>query len=245
LFHSDVIDIHCHILPEVDDGPKSWEASETMCRIAAQDGIEHIVATPHANDCYFYDRPYFEELLRSLASRIGEKPALSLGCDFHLSEENMQNALRDPERYAIANTRYLLVEFSNTRISRSVDDWFRGMHHEGIRPIITHPERNPLLRKDPARIFAWLELGASVQLTASSLAGHWGKAAQRTSEWLLRKKAVAFLASDAHDPIRRPPILSKAKKLVAEGFGEKLARTLVDTNPRAVIRNRPLAAAGL
>src|SRR5262245_36428502 len=77
-----VIDIHSHILPEVDDGPKSWETAEAMCRIAAEDGIEHMVATPHANDRYFYDRVYFTELVASLQQRIGEKPRLSLGCDF-------------------------------------------------------------------------------------------------------------------------------------------------------------------
>lgn len=240
-----MIDIHCHILPEVDDGPQSWEAAETMCRMAAADGIEHIVATPHANQRYFYDRAYLAELLGSLERRIGGRPALSLGCDFHLSPENMQSAMRAPERYAIANTRYLLVEFSNTSITASVDHWFRGMHAQGMRPIITHPERNPLLQKDPGRIFTWLELGASVQLTASSLTGDWGKPARRASEWLLEKKAVAFLATDAHDPLRRPPILSKAKKIVDERFGEKLARALVETNPRAVLRNRPLTSPGL
>jgi len=92
-----VIDIHCHILPEVDDGPKSSEISEAMCRMAAEDGIEHIVATPHSNDHYFYDRDYLLTLLENLRQRIGPRPALSLGCDFHLSFDNMQMALRTGE----------------------------------------------------------------------------------------------------------------------------------------------------
>ncbi len=91
-----MIDIHCHILPEVDDGPKSWEIAEAMCRMSAQDGIEHIVATPHANDRYFYDREYLSGLLLNLQQRIGETPKLSLGCDFHLSYENMRGAMESP-----------------------------------------------------------------------------------------------------------------------------------------------------
>ena len=104
-----MIDIHCHILPEVDDGPKTWETSEAMCRMAAQDGIEHMVATPHANDRYYYDRAYLTSLLAQLQQRVGPLPRLSLGCDFHLSFENLQAALETPERWSIGNTRYLLV----------------------------------------------------------------------------------------------------------------------------------------
>jgi protein-tyrosine phosphatase len=235
-----VVDIHCHILPEVDDGPKSWEAAVTMCRLAVEDGIDHIVATPHANDFYFYDRAYLSELVEDLQARVGPRPTLSLGCDFHLSQPNMQNAIRQPAKYAIGETRYLLVEFSNSKISREVDDWFCRMHELGMRSIITHPERNPLLQKRPGKILDWLELGAMVQLTASSLTGHWGKPAQLASARLLRERAVSFLATDAHDPIRRPPILSEAKRLVAEEFGCRLAEALVETNPRAVIGNQPL-----
>ena len=140
-----MIDIHCHILPEVDDGPKSWEVAEAMCRRAAADGIEHMVATPHSNDRYFYDREYLSKLLHELQRRIGDKPVLSIGCDFHLSYENMQSALQTPERYRIANSRYLLVEFSNFSIPPQVDEWFTNMNHAGTTPIITHPERNPIV----------------------------------------------------------------------------------------------------
>src|SRR5260370_17156662 len=87
-----------------------------MCRMAVQDGIEHIVATPHANDRYFYDREYLSGLLQNLQKRIGETPKLNLGCDFHLSYENLQSAMATPEGYCIANTRYLLVKFSNFSI---------------------------------------------------------------------------------------------------------------------------------
>jgi protein-tyrosine phosphatase len=235
-----VIDIHCHILPEVDDGPKSWEVSETMCRMAAQDGIEHIVATPHSNDRYFYDREYLSTVLETLVERIGPMPKLSLGCDFHLSYDNMQNALRHPDRYCIGATRYLLVEFSNFSISAQVDDWFTQIHDRGITPIITHPERNPILQQNPQRVLKWIELGCTVQVTASTFTGFWTVRARQIADFLMKENAVHFLATDAHETQRRVPILSNARKVVAKEFGEERATLLVESNPAAVVNDRPL-----
>jgi protein-tyrosine phosphatase len=235
-----VIDIHCHILPEVDDGPKSWDIAEAMCQMAAQDGIEHIVATPHSNDRYFYDRKYLSTLLQTLQQRIGPQPVLSLGCDFHLSYDNMQSAIRKPEQFCIGNSHYLLVEFSNFGISPQVDDWFTQIRQRGITPIITHPERNPILQQDPHRILNWIELGCAVQVTASVFTGFWGPRPRQIADRLLKDKAVHFLSTDAHDTKRRVPILSEARKVIAKEFGEELARSLVEDNPAAVVKNQPL-----
>jgi protein-tyrosine phosphatase len=235
-----VVDIHCHILPEVDDGPKNWETAEAMCRMASEDGVEHMVATPHANDRYYYDRAYLQQLLGVLQQRIGPEPELSLGCDFHLSFENMKSALETPERYCIGNSRYLLVEFSNFSIPQQVDLWFAQMIERGSVPIITHPERNPLLQKDTRRVLNWIELGCTVQVTASALTGGWGERAGEIARWLLQNSAVHFLASDGHEIQRRVPVLSAAKRVVAKEFGEPMAQALVETNPRAVITNSAL-----
>jgi protein-tyrosine phosphatase len=235
-----VIDIHCHILPEVDDGPKSWDVSEAMCRMAAEDGIEHIVATPHSNDHYFYDREYLSSLLETLRQRIGPRPALSLGCDFHLSFENMQAALRTPEKFCIGNSRYLLVEFSNFSISTQVDDWFTQIHARGVTPIITHPERNPILQQHPERILKWRDLECAVQVTASVFTGFWGPRPRHIAEWLLKEQAVHFVSTDAHETKRRVPVLSAAKRVIAKEFGEELARALVADNPGAVVNDQPL-----
>jgi protein-tyrosine phosphatase len=235
-----VIDIHCHILPEVDDGPKSWDIAEAMCQMAAQDGIEHIVATPHSNDRYFYDRKYLSTLLQTLQQRIGPQPVLSLGCDFHLSYDNMQSAIRKPEQFCIGSSHYLLVEFSNFGISPQVDDWFTQIRQRGITPIITHPERNPILQQDPHRILNWIELGCAVQVTASVFTGFWGPRPRQIADRLLKDKAVHFLSTDAHDTKRRVPILSEARKVIAKEFGEDLARSLVEDNPAAVVNDQPL-----
>ena len=236
-----MIDIHSHILPEVDDGPKSWETAVAMCRMAAADGIEHMVATPHSNDRYFYDREYLSGLLQNLQQRIGDRPKLSLGCDFHLSLENMQAALVTPEKYRIGSGRYLLVEFSNFGIPVQIDEWLGQMVELGTRPILTHPERNPILQQTGERVLQWVELGCAVQITASAITGSWGAKAKDMALWFLKEKAVHFLATDAHDTARRPPVLSEARKVVAKQFGEALANSLVEDNPRAVVNDQLLA----
>jgi protein-tyrosine phosphatase len=232
-----VIDIHCHILPEVDDGPKSWDIAEQMCRMAAEHGTEHIIATPHANDRFHYERKYLLNLLEILQQRIGPTPKLGLGCDFHLSFENMQSALEDARPYCIADSRYLLIEFSNFSIPQQIDDWMTQMLERGVVPIITHPERNPLLQQKPERVLDWVKLGCAVQVTASAMSGSWGERAQQAARWLFKKKAVHVLASDGHDTVRRPPILSEARKNLAKEFGEAIAEEMLETNPGAIVRN--------
>jgi protein-tyrosine phosphatase len=235
-----LIDIHSHILPEVDDGAKSWEIAQEMCRMAAADGIEHMVATPHANDRYPYDRENLTELLNRLRGLVGKVPQLSLGCDFHLSYENIQSALKQPERYTIEATPYLLVELSNYSIPAFVEDSFTQLGDKGIRPVITHPERNPILQQMPQRVLQWVELGCIIQVTASALTGSWGERTWRTAEWLLQRQAVHVLASDAHDTKHRVPKLSAARREAEELFGSEVAHALVDANPRAIIEGKPL-----
>ena len=211
-----------------------------MCRMAAEDGIEHIVATPHSNDRYFYDREYLLGMLESLRKRVGFRPALTLGCDFHLSFDNMQMALRAPEKFCIGKSHYMLVEFSNFSISPQVDDWFTQMHERGITPIITHPERNPILQQDPERVLKWRDLGCAVQVTASVFTGFWGPRPRQIADWLLKEKGVHFVSTDAHETKRRVPVLSAAKRIIAKELGEELAQTLVEHNPGAVVRGQPL-----
>jgi len=235
-----MIDIHCHLLPEVDDGPKSWEVSEEMCRMAAADGIEHIVATPHANRRFHYDREYLERALEQLRQRVGKRPRLSLGCDFRLSAENMKDALAFPDRYVIQGGRYLLAEPNHVDVPKHIDDDLRELLKAGITPVITHPERNTVLQRTPQRILKWVELGCVIQVTASALTGGWGETAWHTAQWLLKRNAVHVLASDAHDTTRRPPGLSLAREVVAESQGENIARALVEDNPQAIVSGRAL-----
>lgn len=237
-----MVDIHCHIIPEVDDGARSWEVAAAMCEIAVQDGIEHIVATPHADSHYTYNREELAARLERLQQMAGAMPRFSLGCDFHLSPENLEDAFAHPQRYTIGNTGYLLVEFSHDFIPQQMTGALLQLIQTGLTPVITHPERNPLLHNDVRRLRQWIEDGCLVQITANSLTGYWGEAALRSARSLLEQGVVHVLATDAHDSRRRVPMLSGARALVAQWHGQELARTLVEDNPRAIVSGEKIRA---
>jgi protein-tyrosine phosphatase len=211
-----------------------------MCRAAAADGITHMVAAPHANDRYHYDREYLQGLVEHLQKLVGETPKITLGCDFHLSYENLQGAFANPSRYVIGNTHYLLVEFSNFSIPQNTTDSFLKLGDRGITPVITHPERNPILRENLQRVVEWAEQGCIIQMTGSALTGFWGDRTRRAAEWLLEHQAVHVLATDAHDPEKRVPILSTSRDAAAEIVGDKVAESLVESNPNAIVNDQLL-----
>ena len=237
-----MIDIHCHILPGIDDGATSWEVAEEMCSMAFEDGITHIVATPHANSEFKYDREAFSRQLQDLNNRTSGKLHFSLGCDFHLSYENLGILFDEPSRFVIGQTNYMLLELNDFSIPPNYQELvFRIRSLLGIIPILTHPERHPTLQSQPREVMHWIEAGCLVQLTANSFTGHWGPRAKSAATWLLKNKAAHVIATDAHDTRRRPPLLSEACKIAATIVGEKVALALVEDNPRAVVEGRELS----
>jgi len=235
-----MVDIHCHILPDVDDGSRSWEMSLAMCAMAREDGIEHIVATPHSNEVYFYDRAKLQKLLDQLSEKIGYRPMLSLGCDFHFSYENIQAALENPNQFTIGDTLYLLVEFSDYSLPPSIDENLGKLINAGLRPIITHPERNPLIQRTPDRVLDWVRGGCLVQVTGSALTGRWGKTAESITKWLFEREAVHVLASDGHNLDARKPILSKAREVATTLVDQFVGEALTILNPRAIVNGEPV-----
>jgi protein-tyrosine phosphatase len=235
-----MVDIHTHILPGIDDGSKSWEMTAEMCRIAIADGTTHVVATPHSNDVYTYHRERFIDMLGQLHDTADGRLAFSLGCDFHFSRENITDALGHPRRYTIGDTQYLLIEFHDRGIPATVNDDILSLLSCGMLPIITHPERNQPLLKDPEMVLELVELGCLVQVTADAITGSWGLRSQRMAEWLLQRRAIHVIASDAHDPVRRRPVISEARAAVVEMAGENIADALVRLNPEAIVDDRPL-----
>jgi protein-tyrosine phosphatase len=235
-----MVDIHCHILPNVDDGSRSWDMTEEMCRIAADDGIRHIVATPHCNHKFGYDRQRYQDMLGQLREASGGRVEFSLGCDFHFSYENITDAIEHPKRYTINGMRYLLIEFSNYGIPPNANDHIFLLTSKGMVPIITHPERNPLLARRPESVLELVNAGALVQVTANAITGFWGTQAKSVAEWLLQRGAVHVVASDAHDAFRRMPVLSEARAAVAKLVGEDIANDLVVNNPRAIVDGQAL-----
>jgi len=165
---------------------------------------------------------------------------LSLGCDFHLSYENLERVLDQPHTYTIGETNYLLVELSNYSVPIQLTDCFVRLGDRGLIPILTHPERNPILQQNPQRVLEWVEQGCLTQVTASALAGSWGERPEIIARWLLDHAAVHVLATDAHDAKRRVPILSKARDLAEQIVGAEYAQALVEGNPGAIVNGQPI-----
>jgi protein-tyrosine phosphatase len=165
---------------------------------------------------------------------------LATGCDFHLSYENLQDLQINPQKYTINQKNYLLVEFAEFAIPPSMDDTMHQLQLAGLSPIITHPERNSLLRAQPERMYRWLHQGCYAQITALSILGRFGSAAQNRAEEWLDAGRIHFVASDAHNLQGRPPQLRAAYDKVAERRGDAVAQALFQDNPLAAFEGRSL-----
>ncbi len=235
-----MVDIHCHILPGLDDGADSLEEALQMAGMAIADGITHVVGTPHASDHF----PFHPELVRQrqseLQARLGDRLVLAAGCDFHLSYENLQALRAQPGNYTINQKDYLLVEFADFAIPPTAEDALHQLQLARLSPIITHPERNGLIRAQPERLWRWLRLGCYVQVTAQSLLGRFGQDTRRLVESWLDQQRIHFFASDAHNATSRPLRLRPAYEVVEKRWGEEVARALFYDNPLAAFEGRPL-----
>lgn len=235
-----MIDIHCHILPGLDDGPDDIRLASEMAEMAIGDGVTHVIGTPHANDTYHFDPALIRQRRDELQARFEGRLTLATGCDFHMSFDNLQDIRHDAWRYTLNQKNYLLVEFATYSIPPSMDQALHELQLAGLRPIITHPERNPLVRAKPDRLFQWLRQGCYAQITAGSLLGKWGEASKEAAERWLKGGAVHFLASDAHNVTSRPLKLKETYDWVADKNGDDVARALLVENPRAVFEGREL-----
>jgi protein-tyrosine phosphatase len=238
-----MIDIHHHLLWGLDDGSTSVENSVAMAKIAAEDGITHVVCTPHANGQYAYDRQVVAAKIAELQGILDEQKVplkLGRGCDFHMSYDNIQEAKADPERFSINGLGYLLVELPDYGISHGLTETYYQLRLAGLTPILTHPERNATLQADPERLADWLRGGLLVQVTAGSVTGRMGKQAQKMAHQLLANRWVHFLATDAHNTTSRPPRMREACDLVAQKYGPDYAHALCVGNPVAAFMGKPL-----
>jgi protein-tyrosine phosphatase len=235
-----MVDIHSHILPGIDDGPKTLEDSVTMVKMAAKSGTTDIVATPHSDLHFKFQPELVEARIAEVSEACGRVLRIYRGCDFHLHWDNIQDSLEHPTRYTINGKRYLLVEFSELLIPKSTDEVFGRMQAVGIIPVVTHPERNGLLHARLDTLKAWTDSGVRVQVTAQSFTGRFGKAAKSIADELMKRNLVHIIASDAHDTHHRPPVLTEAYAYIAKHYGDARAELLFKTNPGATLTGEPI-----
>lgn len=238
-----MIDIHHHLLWGLDDGASSVETSLAMARMAAADGITHVVCTPHANGRYDYKPAVIDAKIAELQQHLdSEQISLKLGrgCDFHMSYENIEHAQKDTARFSINGLGYLLVEIPDYGLPTGLTEVFYQMQIVGLTPILTHPERNRTLQVDQSRLLDWLRGGVLVQVTAGSVVGRMGKQAEKMAHQLLANRWVNFLATDAHNTTSRPPLMREAFEVVAQKYGPDYAHLLCISNPLAAFTGKPM-----
>ena len=239
-----MIDIHCHILPRIDDGPEDIGTSLRMAEIAAADGITHLVATPH----FTYDeRPAVSDIgrrvddLRNRLDESGLSLKLLAGADIRLTYELVEG-LQRKDVPTIDGSRYFLLELPDI-LPPNLNMVFFAAESNGYAVIITHPERNYSLLSSPQRVEGLRDAGVLFQLTAMSVTGEFGDLAKQFSHMLLKKGYADFVATDAHNNEVRVPVLSKARREVSRLLGGKRAERIFMENPADVLADREIRAA--
>jgi protein-tyrosine phosphatase len=235
-----MIDLHCHILPGLDDGAADMDEAVEMARIARADGVRTIVATPHVfrdgSDPAVLGRiaAKRDELAKALAG-AGVDVKIVCGAEVYFSHEFLEEVRRKRKRIVINGSAYLFVEFPPEHVYASARDIFFDLMSDAVIPIIAHPERNTDFQKDPGRLYELVRMGALAQANSRSFLGGYGTRVRETVESFLRLSLVHIIASDAHSPRTRAPRLKAAVAEAAKIVGESAAAAMAGANPEAVI----------
>lgn len=237
-----MIDIHSHILPQVDDGSHSLDESVEMCRRSADDGIEICVATPHAHDHVHktHDPVFLRQKVDELNTALAGRPRIVLGCELRFTHDVVNHLCNAKSAPTINGGPYALIEFPHQVVPLGSERaLFELMSHQ-IRPIIAHPERNHMLMAEPEKFYELVEMGALGQLDTGSITGQFGKRVEQAARVMLEHGLIHFIASDCHNTRNRLPGMSEAVRAVAELIGEEYALAYAKDNPLAVIEGRAI-----
>jgi protein-tyrosine phosphatase len=235
-----MVDIHCHILPGLDDGARTMEESFEMLKLAVANGCTDLVATPHSSSRFVFNEARVTEAFHELSALSRGLINLHRGCDCHLNFKNLEDALAYPAKYSINRSRYLLVELPDLLSVTAVRAQLQALLNARTVPILTHPERNFTLQTNTHQISKWVALGCLIQVTGQSFLGRFGSAVKDSTDALMNGDLVHFVASDAHDCVHRPPNLAEAYEYVRDRWGDARARALFVDNPAAVVNDAPV-----
>ena len=242
-----MIDIHTHILPAIDDGPTTMTESLEMCRIAVNDGIKKMIATPHVqNGMYDLDANKVLEkihLLNQLVKQEGLDLVIFPGAEVHLSDRLLDAEILKESSILTLNggKKYILLEFPFQWVPSGTEHVIFKLRSMGFTPILPHLERNFKIQRDPSMIRHFAEMGAILQVTAQSITGDFDAAPMKCALWMLKNNLVHVIASDAHSPAGRPPILTKALKVVSDKLGEEAAKKMVLDHPGMILEGLPFS----
>lgn len=235
-----MIDLHCHLLPGIDDGAPDLDASLKMARIAVDDGIEVIACTPHIYPGMFENdsagiRGYVEALRGRLAE-AGIPLKLTWGADAHV-DPNLLSRLKTGTAPTLNDTRYFLLEPPHHVAPPNFAQFAFSFMAAGYVPVITHPERLSWIEEHYDTFCDLADKGVWMQVTSGSLTGRFGKAARYWGERMLDEGRVHILATDAHSPASRPPLLAEGREAAAKWVGREEAHNLVEARPLAILKN--------
>jgi len=233
-----MIDLHAHILPGLDDGACDEAEALEMCRIAAAEGVTAIVASPHmggGSAVRRQDALSATASLQAAAMRVGIPLRIIPGGDVH-AEGDLVARLDAGDFLTIGDEgKYLLVELNHDMVAPGIEDMLFALRLRRLRPIITHPERNPAIQAEPELLRKLVQAGNAAQVTAGSLTGEFGREAERTARLVLRRRMAHFVASDAHSTEKRSPRLRAARRVAEEALGADEASWIFERRPAQVI----------
>lgn len=239
-----MIDLHCHLLPGIDDGPKTMQEALQMAEYAVGEGIRHSVLTPHIQPgCYDNDVESIRAAYQAFktALEIHAIPLqISMAAEVRVCAELPQLISQNkiPFIGVWENKKVLLLEFPHDHVPLGSDKLVAWLFSRNIIPLIAHPERNQAILAHPDKLMPFMRLGCLLQVTASSVTGLFGAASQQCALRLIRQNLVTILASDAHNLHKRQPTLRPALAHLKPLIGEQQANALVTTHPARIVNTQ-------
>ena len=239
-----MIDIHCHILPNVDDGSESLEESIAMAKIAESEGITKIVNTSHCHFDFKYKKGNELKLELEKFNQVLKEENINieviLGNELYYTSDLIER-FDELDFFSMNNSKYILMEFSPINFPKNIEDVIYEIKIRGYIPIIAHAERYKQVQEDVNIVLDCIKEGALIQVNASSILGKNGEKAEDTSKKLLDNNMVHFVATDAHSSNRRRPLIKDSYNYILKNYGKEVSEKLFIENPTAVIENRDIS----